>query len=403
MAPQMITNQQRTPPLFESFSSTVLQVFHALPSGGNTYEPDTFPLLSYFDIFKRAAPEFQRRCADSSCCFFDDHAAASAASSAMTEEFFREVDALEARVALDPKATEKNVALPHLDVEEPIANTRRLCRLRQEIMAKHGFFDVFTQVKGEENEKALNILPTVLQELDDVKEKESEIAPCFRGVLAGNLFDLGSADTAAAFSRGESGFESAKQRLKPRPWLLDDVDTLVDALGQSQSSPRYDKAILFVDNAGADVLLGMVPLARALLRAGVREVVMAANEIYAINDVTFEELKELMPRAANADPSGDLARALADGRWRAVSSGSDLPVIDLRGVSAELNEEASSVALDRLFVVLEGMGRGIETNLNQPLLCDSMRIGMVKHPEVATHLGGSMYDCVCKFLPRVTT
>ncbi len=28
-----------------------------------------------------------------------------------------------------------------------------------------------------------------------------------------------------------------------------------------------------------------------------------------------------------------------------------------------------------------------------------MRIGMVKHPEVATCLGGRLYDCVCKFVP----
>jgi type II pantothenate kinase len=31
--------------------------------------------------------------------------------------------------------------------------------------------------------------------------------------------------------------------------------------------------------------------------------------------------------------------------------------------------------------------------------CDSLKLGMVKHREVATCLGGTLYDCVCKFMP----
>lgn len=50
-------------------------------------------------------------------------------------------------------------------------------------------------------------------------------------------------------------------------------------------------------------------------------------------------------------------------------------------------------------VVLEGMGRAIETNLNAAFTVDSLKIGMIKHPEVATCLGGRLYDCVCKFQP----
>ena len=370
-----------------------LAVFAHIPAD---YEPDTFPLLDYSGIFERAAAEFERRCAADASWDASEAAGGKAAgerAARMTEDFLAILDDLKRRGG----EMVENTALPHLGCpREPAANTRRLCRLRQETMAKHLFFDVFAQVKASENEKAVALLPAVLAELD---QGDGSAEACFRGVLAGNLFDLGAADTAAAFARGESGFDSAKARLKPRPWLLDDVDVLSSRL--AANAKLYDKAILFVDNAGADVMLGMVPLARALLRTGI-EVVMAANEVYSINDVTYAELKELMPLAAAADASGDLARALADGRWRAVSSGSDLPVIDLRGVSAALNEEASSVPADRLFVVLEGMGRGIETNLNQPLLCDSMRIGMVKHPEVASNLGGTMYDCVCKFLPRIT-
>lgn len=43
-----------------------------------------------------------------------------------------------------------------------------------------------------------------------------------------------------------------------------------------------------------------------------------------------------------------------------------------------MNEEARDADL----VVLEGMGRAIETNLNARLRCDALKIGMIKHREV---------------------
>ena len=42
---------------------------------------------------------------------------------------------------------------------------------------------------------------------------------------------------------------------------------------------------MFVDNAGADVCLGMIPFVRELIRRGT-EVVVAANETPSINDIT---------------------------------------------------------------------------------------------------------------------
>ena len=54
------------------------------------------------------------------------------------------------------------------------------------------------------------------------------------------------------------------------------------------------------------------------------------------------------------------------------SSGSDLPVIDLRRVSQRL----ASVSEDADLVILEGMGRAVETNLEAAFDCDALRIGM---------------------------
>ncbi len=52
----------------------------------------------------------------------------------------------------------------------------------------------------------------------------------------------------------------------------------------------YKRVIIFVDNAGADVVLGMIPFARELLRMGA-EVALVANSLPAINDITAIELK----------------------------------------------------------------------------------------------------------------
>nr|CAB3470438.1 unnamed protein product [Digitaria exilis] len=110
----------------------------------------------------------------------------------------------------------------------------------------------------------------------------------------------------------------------------------------------------------------------------------------SINDVTYPELIEIVNKLKDAD--GKLAGVDASNLLVA-NSGNDLPVIDLSSVSPELAFMASDADL----VVLEGMGRAIETNLYAQMKCDSIKIGMVKHPEVAQFLGGRLYDCVFKF------
>eukprot|EP00884_Botryococcus_braunii_P019349 jgi/Botrbrau1/6098/Bobra.177_1s0035.1 len=149
---------------------------------------------------------------------------------------------------------------------------------------------------------------------------------------------------------------------------------------------------MFVDNAGSDIVLGILPFAREFLKDGT-EVVLAANEVPCINDITAQELLEVVAEAVQLDPI--LSRAVSEQALRVVSSGNDLCVIDLRKVSEAVNGEAEDADL----MVLEGMGRAIETNLNATFDCDVLKLGMIKHREVATLLSGRMYDCVCKFEP----
>lgn len=110
-----------------------------------------------------------------------------------------------------------------------------------------------------------------------------------RGVFAGNIFDLGAAAAAQLHAAGGGTFASTRASLLTRPWAVDDLDELLsDARGQqpeqrqgeaevntgaqtvAAAGPRWRQAALFVDNAGPDVVLGMLPLARVLLKAGTK-------------------------------------------------------------------------------------------------------------------------------------
>ena len=76
---------------------------------------------------------------------------------------------------------------------------------------------------------------------------------------------------------------------------------------------------------------GVLPLARELLGRG-SAVVLAANSVPSINDITAPELQGVLRQAGNLDKA--LGRALAEGSLCAVPSGNDLPVIDLRQARA---------------------------------------------------------------------
>lgn len=74
----------------------------------------------------------------------------------------------------------------------------------------------------------------------------------------------------------------------------------------------------------------MLPLARELIKQGTA-VVIAANSLPSINDVTAEELRAIVKQAGQLDKLLD--RSLQEGTLQVVESGSDLPVIDLSKVA----------------------------------------------------------------------
>ncbi|KAK3013151.1 hypothetical protein RJ639_008574 [Escallonia herrerae] len=270
-----------------------------------------------------------------------------------------------------------------------------LCRIREQVLRELGFRDIFKKVKDEENAKAISLFEGVVRLNDAIEDEAMRVENLIKGIFAGNIFDLGSAQfapfqylfllsgwistcnltwawrnrLAELFSKDGISFLASCQNLVPRPWVIDDLDAFILRWGRKSWKKATRKN---------------------------PEVVLAANDLPSINDITYPELVEILSKATVIcqlkDETGKLV-GVDTSNLLIANSGNDLPVIDFTRVSQELAYLASDADL----VILEGMGRGIETNLYAQFKCDSLKIGMVKHPEVAQFLGGRLYDCVFKY------
>ena len=264
--------------------------------------------------------------------------------------------------------------------------TFTLCHLRQEMLDKYDFEDPYLGVKRRENEIAARLYPNLIAEMDGLPD-DPRWEKLLRSVFAGNMFDLGCPHTIEMYNTGKIDFHAIYDRIPPRPWPIDHSDAIVDRL-----QAGYRQVLLFVDNAGTDIVLGVLPLAREIARRGTR-VVLAANTRPALNDITFDELNPLLDQLAHDDAV--LAELLRDDRIATVSSGCGAPLIDLSRVS----DECDAVAAESDLVVREGMGRGVESNWRQRFKCDIWRVALIKDECVAKWLGANLFEPVCRFDP----
>ena len=253
-----------------------------------------------------------------------------------------------------------------------------LTDLYRAALAAEGITDEFRVVKGRENAAALAALSHRINQLDKLDE-QPRFDSLIRGMLAGNLFDMGVEETARRYADESVPFDEALASLPTRPWLIDDLDEARD--GWLANLPR--RTIIFADNAGTDIVLGILPLARELLRRG-GEVVIAANARPALNDVTYREVESILQRAAGIDA------IWRDGHLSVVSSGCEAPLIDLRLVSDELARASQDADL----IILDGMGRAIESNYSARFTCPCWRVAMLKDAQVARTVGGELHDAV---------
>jgi len=291
--------------------------------------------------------------------------------------------------------------------------------MREECLREFGFDDVYRADKRRENTAALQVLPDLLAELDALPPGRARWLSLVEGALAANIFDWGANACVALYRAGTilDIYREARSRLNKRPWAQDDFDALCEKF--DLPTLPYRRALMFVDNAGADVVLGQLPLARELLRSGC-DVVMVANQLPAINDITADELKEVLgiaelqcsiikagrqaARQAVHAHGGRVPPApgtsFASGTSPAlyvVGSGSGSPCFDFRRVPDVLAEAAAGADL----IIVEGMGRAIHSNYNARFKCDSLLLAMIKTERLAKYLFGpcgQLYDCVCKYV-----
>ena len=282
-----------------------------------------------------------------------------------------------------------------------------LFEAREECLRDCGFADAYADVKQRENDAALVVLPELLEELEQMEDESQRLIQIVEGVLAGNVFDWGSQACVDLYNNGTilDIYKAARKNATRLSWKIDGFEEFAKKLS---SNDGYKKAHIFVDNSGADIVLGVLPFVVELLRRGT-EVVLVANALPALNDVTADELSSLLDRAAETC-GGILKSALyfdedekeeapreeerATAKLSVVSSGNGGPCIDLRRASRELIEASENVDL----VVLEGMGRAVHTNYNAEFVCDSLKLAMIKNARLAERLcRGEMFDCVVRF------
>ncbi|XP_024385144.1 pantothenate kinase 2 isoform X2 [Physcomitrium patens] len=306
--------------------------------------------------------------------------------------------------------------------EEPAAygqlGLANLLEMREECLREFHFQDVYLAIKQRENEASMVVLPDLLAELDSL-EPSARLLALIEGVLAANIFDWGSRACVELYRSGTilEIYRMSRNKMR-RPWRVDDFDSFCDRMRVNEITgiplKPHKRALLFVDNSGADIVLGMIPLARELLMRGT-EVVLVANSLPTINDVTAVELPSIIAAAAKhceilrkaATAGGLLVDVVDDDLTEkdqaevpfltVVENGCGSPCIDFRQVSSEL----ASLADDTDLVVLEGMGRALHTNFNAKFKCDVLKLAMVKNQRLAEQIiNGSIYDCVCRFEPK---
>lgn len=262
-----------------------------------------------------------------------------------------------------------------------------LCWQRERILRRHGFADPYRLAKKRENEQALQLLPGVLQELDSLEPQQQREA-IVRGAFAGNIFDLGASKTIDMFKDAQVDFHATLDKLKPRPWFIDNLDAWLERL----EGPAHRAALIFVDNAGPDLVLGMLPLTRLLLQRGTR-VILTANSEASLNDVTYHELVELIGEAQPLDATIDAA--WRDGRLQAVPSGNWAPLIDFKRVSPDLIDTIHREQVN--LTIIEGMGRCLETNFKAAFTCETIKLAMIKDRGVADTLDAELFDLIFKY------
>ncbi|KAL7227617.1 hypothetical protein ACSBR1_022480 [Camellia fascicularis] len=114
------------------------------------------------------------------------------------------------------------------------------------------------KLRMKKNTKAISLFEDVVRLNDAIEDGAKRVENLVRGIFAGNIFDLGSAQLAELFSKDGMSFLASCQNLVHRPWVIDDLDAFILKWGRKS----WKKVVIFVDNSGVDMILGIFPFAR---------------------------------------------------------------------------------------------------------------------------------------------
>ena len=267
---------------------------------------------------------------------------------------------------------------------------RGLLQLREQCFREMGFNDIFLDIKSKENLQALELLDAHFANLDMINEEHKLIETLIDNAIAGNMFDWGSTLIQELIKTGKLSFDDAKviEINKNKIGRAPELDHRKQLATRLVEGRPYKKAMMFLDNSGADLCFGMLPIARHLIKMGT-QVILAVNTWPSVNDVTYNELEQLLTLIK--DPI--IRDALNSNNLAIVATGSGSPCLDFM----RLSEETCKLALDVDFLIIEGMGRAIHTNFYAKFKVDTLKIASFKNPHVAALLGCKMYDGMATF------
>jgi len=292
---------------------------------------------------------------------------------------------------------------------------------KERLLRSCGLEDMFLGLKSNENEICLALYPEMCKAIDNAADSRAKLKLVVEAALAGNLFDAGAAAAVqnVAFCDEEQAqcdfpeeskrfnldasqlfatFAKAQEKvLRPSTgWKFDSFEQ-IDA--RLHDAP-WKRVLIFCDNAGADTM-GMVLLARYLSsNSADTSVALVANSTAALNDITYDELSRFVSNCAKSD--ADLRSLVDAGRITCLPSGATSTLLDFTRVSTELESyvRGANTANEDWLVVLDGMGRSLESNWNAASYMstgvDVLTLAMVKSEINAKRLGAEVYDGVVR-------
>lgn len=353
---------------------------NALVQNAHTYRPDTLDLNTdeeaakyWFPCFQEMIEKFARQAAKSQK---DTDPTAEERAEQFRQTYLDKLEEYRSRTKENAK-------------DHKILGIRELLELNDKHLRLYGFQDPWLDQKKSENEAALDLFHKRIQEIDDIQETQEKWIELVRGVLAGNMFDWGAQAVTNIIQNDKTfGLPAALERIQKRPWLMDDLDAWLQRL---ESEPHKCAAI-FADNCGVDVVLGILPFARELLKRGTK-VILCANTEPSLNDVTSSELTKILD---NCECHCEVMKqARLDKTLVVYGNGQRGPCLDMRTLPQDLCEALNDTDL----LVIEGMGRALHTNLYARFNCETLKLAVVKNKWLAQRLGGETFSVICKYEP----